>query len=396
MTGVGGYRYAPDVSAGPYKFVSFINQVVTLDRDPLFKGDFRGHLPTIDRVIIKRINTSLDVDLAIAGEIDLTTGVIEAAKIDKAKASAAVGETFYARNGYGYLSFTSDFGPTQDPVVRQAVAQLVDRTYVAQVVLGGYGSQVFSEYGLAQWMYVQSEEWIEEQLDLGTMNAYVYDVAAANAKLDTTEWKFEADGVTPFSAAKAATDNVGDPSTWTYFRHNAAGVKMQLNHMGSENNIVTTSLKTALPIAFAKAGIAYTVVEVPFSTLLEHYYDGWDSSVVSNRTYHMFNLATNFAVAYDPYYTWHSDWFHTDYNPYGLVDSEIDDLVVEMRSLEPTQTAEFLELWREYQLRWNFLSPTVPLYSNQYFDIYNSRVEGLQVTPFWNWSQAIVDMRLVR
>ena len=30
---VGGYRYTPDVTSGPYKFVSFVNQVVTLVKD---------------------------------------------------------------------------------------------------------------------------------------------------------------------------------------------------------------------------------------------------------------------------------------------------------------------------------------------------------------------------
>ena len=397
INGQGGYRYVPDVTAGAYSFVSFVNQVVTLKRNPTFKGDYRGHTPSIENIVIKRINTALDVDLAISGEIDLTTGVIEAAKIDKAKASNAVNEIYYSRNGYGYLSMTADFGPTQDPKVRQAVAQLVDRANVTQIVLGGYGSQVFSEYGLAQWMYKESVDWFDEKLVSGELNAYAYDIAAANTKLNTTEWRFESNGTTPFDPTKAAAQNTGaDANTWTYLRHNAQGEVLQLNHMGSENNIVTTSLKTALPLAFRAAGIKYTVVEVPFSTLLDHFYEGWNTQVVPERTYHMFNLATNFSIAYDPYYSWHSDWVNTDYNPIGLEDDEIDRLTLEMRALEPTETEEFLTLWREYQLRWNFLSPSVPLYSNQYFDITNSRVSGLLTTPFWDWTSSIVDMSLTR
>jgi peptide/nickel transport system substrate-binding protein len=66
-----------------------------------------------------------------------------------------------------------------------------------------------------------------------------------------------------------------------------------------------------------------------------------------------------------------------------------------MRSLDPSQTAEFLEFWRQYQKRWNFLMPNVPLYSNTYFDIAGPRVKGLETTPFWSWAQDIMDVEIV-
>ncbi|MFA5467252.1 MAG: hypothetical protein WC251_05310, partial [Candidatus Izemoplasmatales bacterium] len=79
-----GYRYYPTVTAGPYKFVSFVNQVVTLEIDPLFKGDFEGNKPVIERIVQKRVNQTLDVELVISGEIDLVTGAIEGDKIKAA------------------------------------------------------------------------------------------------------------------------------------------------------------------------------------------------------------------------------------------------------------------------------------------------------------------------
>ena len=391
ITATGGYRYQPTVTAGPYKFVSMQQQVATLVRDPLFKGDFQGKTPTIDRIIIKAINSALDVDLVIAGEIDLATGVIEGAKIQKALNSPQAGATYYARNGYGFLAMTADSGPTKDNKVRQAVAHLTDRLYVADIVLEGYGSLVESEYGLAQWMYQESKDWVED-----TLINYVYSPTRANELLDETEWKFEADGVTPFDPAKAAAQNTGS-SPLPYVRHNAEGEKMELRHMGSENNIVTTSLKTALPRAFALAGIDYYSSEVDFSTLLDNYY-GEGAALQLNskgeRVWNLYNLATTFAVAYDPYYTFGEEFYGTWRNPYRLENAELSALTVQMRSLEPTQRAEFLQYWREYQVLWNELIPNVPLYSNQYYDIYNARVSGLEVTPFWNWTRSIVDMRL--
>lgn len=386
----GGYRYAPDVTSGPYKFVSFVNQVVTLVKDDNFKGNFEGKIPTIQNIIIKRVNSNLDVDLVISGEIDLVTGVIEGSKIQAAQNAATTDVTYYSRNGYGYFAMQAHFGPTMDYKVRQAIAHITDRQYVADVVLEGYGSIVYSEYGLAQWMYVESEDWIDANI-----NKYDFSITQANAILDTTEWKFEADGTTPFDPAKA---------TGTYFRHNASGEVLQIRHLGTEDNAVTDSLEAKFVENMPKAGIKYDVTKSDFATLLDHYYEAakWDDA---DKVYHTFNLATTFSVTPDPYYSWHSSFIKTDYNPIALIDNPenpaaplaagektIDELVVLMRSLDGSQTEQFLAYWREYQLRWNKLIPSVPLYSNQYYDVFDTNLKGVETTPFWNWAAQIVDM----
>lgn len=50
----------------------------------------------------------------------------------------------------------------------------------------------------------------------------------------------------------------------------------------------------------------------------------------------------------------------------------------------------FNEWWKLYIQRWNYLVPEVPLYSNQYFDLYNAKIEGLVTTPYWAPADAIV------
>ena len=387
-----GFRFAPTVTSGPYKFVSNVNNTTIVELNPNYKGDYRGKKPTIDRVISKEINMLLDVDLVLSGDIDLTAGVIEGEKIEKAKAASASGvkAQFYNRAGYGFLSLTNDFGPTKDPLVRQAVAFLVDKDYVTDIVLGGYGSPVYSEYGFAQWMAADSEEWLAANITEYPLNA-----TRANQLLDQTEWKFEADGVTPFSPAKAAAQNTTAP--FVYVRHNAAREPLVLNHMGSENNDVTTSLQTALPREFAKAGVQFTTVTTTFTVLLDNYLDGFKKEATGDRRYHMFNLATNFSTVYDPYNSLHSDNLNRGggFNPWGVNDPEIDRLIIKMRTTEATNRAEYLATWREYQKRWNTLMPVVPLYSNQIFDIAGPRVRNMETTPFWNWAADIIDIEIV-
>jgi peptide/nickel transport system substrate-binding protein len=403
----GGYRFAPTVVSGPYRFISFQNQIVTLARNPEFKGNYEGKTPAIQTVIIKRINQVVDVDLVIAGDIDLIAGVIEGAKIDKAKANTNSNVTFYARNGYGILAINCDFGPTADYRVRQAIGLLVDRGEFVDEILGGYGSLVNSMYGLSQWMV----EAKQEELDTALIN-YQLNVGAANTVLNTTEWKYEADGTTLFDPAKAATQNNGTIEGNVYFRHNAAGQVLQINHMGTVENTITDLIGIQFPKYFGQAGIKFTIKFVEFNELLDNYYYSYNlkpttENPTDRRMYHTFNLASNFGAAFDPYYSFHSDWYGTWYNANQLVDSPdspamplgegeltIDELTVLMRELDPTQRAEFLEYWFAFVVRWNKLLPNLPLYSNEYYDVFNKRISGVTTSPFWDWSDAINDIRI--
>ncbi len=60
----------------------------------------------------------------------------------------------------------------------------------------------------------------------------------------------------------------------------------------------------------------------------------------------------------------------------------------------PTAESAYNEWWRLFMERWNLLVPEVPLYSNQYYDIYNGKIDKLETTPFWGVAQAIVGARV--
>ncbi len=50
----------------------------------------------------------------------------------------------------------------------------------------------------------------------------------------------------------------------------------------------------------------------------------------------------------------------------------------------------FNQWWKLYIQRWNYLVPEIPLYSNQYFDLYNAKIEGFVTTPYWAAADAII------
>lgn len=51
----------------------------------------------------------------------------------------------------------------------------------------------------------------------------------------------------------------------------------------------------------------------------------------------------------------------------------------------------YAEWFRLYVQRWNDLLPEIPLYSNEYFDVYNTKIENLQTNPYWLAASALID-----
>ena len=56
--------------------------------------------------------------------------------------------------------------------------------------------------------------------------------------------------------------------------------------------------------------------------------------------------------------------------------------------------AAYNEWWRLFIQRWNCLVPEVPLYSNQYFDVYNAKIDKLETNPYWGVTSAIIGAKI--
>ena len=47
--------------------------------------------------------------------------------------------------------------------------------------------------------------------------------------------------------------------------------------------------------------------------------------------------------------------------------------------------------WKLYIQRWNYLAAEIPLYSNQYYHVFNAKLQNYKVSPYWGAANAIVD-----
>lgn len=369
-----GYRYNPKVTCGPYLFDNFdeASQQATLKANPEFVGDYRGVKPSIETLVIKTVSSDTMMNELESGSVDLlyscSGGDTINAGLDLVEEGKAA-DTTYMRNGYGKLQFDCSVFPTDSQNVRQAIAYCLDRNEFARQYTGGYGSVVHSFYGLAQWEYQDSAEWINENL-----NTYEMNVEEAKKLLEEDGWNLNADG-TPYSG------------TGTRYKEVDGELKpLVITWCNSEGNPVSELLATMLPETMAEAGMELQATTTDFATLQNGILHAGDTM------YNMYNLATGFATANSPWYYFSSDeaWMG-NYNTNWIADEELNDAVMPLKSIPYEDSEAWLEAWQNFIKVWNEKLPDVPLYSDEYYDFHSTRVQGWENTATWGWQNAVLD-----
>lgn len=386
------YRFKPDVTCGPYNFVSYENRMAKVTLNDKFKGNRDGKLPSIKNIIVQTINSKIEMDLLIAGHVDLIPGLTESSKIDKGKAAEdKVGFTNYPRNGYGVLSIRNDYSPTQYAGVRKAIAYCIDRDQFVADISGGYAIVVDGCFGINQFEYVDRGEELEndERWTHYTMNA-----AKANEELNTTPFIFEKDGTTPWDPAKAQEAYDSDKENFNYWRYDENGNELRIVHNGSEGLDTTALIQVMLPDAAKLVGMNYIVQSVDFATLLNNYYHAEPTSEPTTDVATCFNMGTGFAIPDDKYYSYHSSQVGVGDNNNRVSDPELDVILERMRKADPTDVDTWERGWYDFQIWYNTNMPNIPLYANDYHDFFTIRVHGLETTPMWDWYKDIFDLTL--
>ena len=136
----------------------------------------------------------------------------------------------------------------------------------------------------------------------------------------------------------------------------------------------------------ARVGIKLELVPAKMEDLLKSYYRQ------TERTTDMIYLATNFHVIVDPSITYSTDnsLNHEIWNNTYSDDEELFFDAKSMRKTEPGNVFEYVSKWITFQKRYNEVLPTIPIYSNIYYDFYNQYLQNYYITGQVTWSQAIL------
>jgi peptide/nickel transport system substrate-binding protein len=400
------YVYADRISAGPYTLKEFDQAALTatLEINPNYGGNFEGQKPHVEKIIVVKAEDETQIDALKTGAIDFLSAITGGAQVNAALDLVEAGgfsEVHYDRNGYGKLMFQCDFGPTQFKEVRHAVAYLLDRNEFANQFCEGYGSVVHGPYGIASWMYKDSKEQLAEKLE-----TYDYSLDKAVEVLKEGGWVYNADGTDYVDGSglvryKEVTDEEakvaeGKDYTGVVTVNGKKLMPLHIEWSSSEGNSVSELLAVMLANGeqTKQAGMEINQNVMSFDDLLNYMYrDATQGEQYGVKTYGMYNLATNFTALYDQSYqfTMDPDLVAQGWNTNFTDDEKLDKLSMDMvYGVEAGDDATYLQTWVDFIDEWNDYLPEVPLYSNVYYDIMNSKIKNLECNSLFDFYQAVV------
>lgn len=373
-------------SSGPYMLEKYdeAQQLATMVINPNFQGDRVGRKPLISKVILKKITQATQIDDLKTGGVDIINKIGDGKTINAGMdltEDEGFAYTDYPRAGYGKIAFSCDVGPTQFVEVRQALAYLLDRNDFAKQFTGGYGSVVNGPYGTAQWFYQETQKELDEKL-----NSYPYDPAKAVELLEQVGFTLNESG---------AEYKEGDGTRYKKMDDGKL-MPLEIKWASTENNEVSDLLvvKLAENPDLVKAGIKIQRDAMSFDELLNWLYrDASQDAKYGVPTYNMFNLASNFNPWYDRKYDYSTkeEMIKMGYNTNFIFDKELEQSAIDMVKCTPDQRDVFKDNFVKFIVRWNEMLPDLPLYSNQYHDFYNSKLQHWETSEMKGLTATILD-----
>ena len=371
-----GYKTHPGVTSGAYMLTGYDAQkgVATFMVNPYYAGNYQGIKPVIESLELCQVAYEDALDQLASGELDVINKASNGDFIDKGVSRFGEGEfgaTNYLRNGYGFLAFACEESATSSVAVRQAMAMCLNRGTMINDYLKSYGMEVYSYYGLGQWVAQPYASTMQDEVTV-----YEYDTGAAVALLEKDGWTLNANG----ERFNAEADDVR-------YRKEKDGtlVPLELRFAQLANNDAAQWIVDNYAPVLREVGFGFEATEVTFDELLSHYYSQTD------RTYNLMYLATNFAAMFDPYYTFNTDEaYQGSLNTSGISDKKLMELAKTLRETEPGDEEGYSERWLELMKRFSDVLPTLPIYSNIYFDFYANDLMDYEPNAHWSWTSAIL------
>jgi len=398
-----GFRFAPTVSVGPYRFVSFDTSSfqMHLEVNPYFVGTWDGFMPRIQNVFISHVPNAMLTDALVLGEIDLVVGQGGGSVINAMFDQAVGGGTHqfipYTRNGYGFIRFHVDHGPTYFTPVRQAIKWLIDREEFAYLFTLGHGVVNHGPYGTAQW-------WVQEAYNTRNLGdrliMYTYNPTEAIRLLEADGWVLNADG-TPFVLGSAANPGVRykDVNDYPHLieidREHGLGLvndlglmRLEINWATFTANPITDVIDILVPHEMRAVGMEIT--DQRFDNAL-----AWIGRTAADPgpRFHMFNQG----VTFNPLVV----FFWDNHDPSLLggginnnfsTDPELFELANRLRFIDATTEAgqnEFVDAWVEYIIMMNYLVFDIPLYVDIWYDFFNNRIGDWENNSVWGFPPAV-------
>ncbi len=388
-----GYLSNPMVTSGPYALVGYdrASGTVSFRANRAYQGNYEGQRPLIDLVTLRPVKNAEALSLLEAGEVGIVNKMSDAAVIADGVQrfeARSLKVSNYLRSGYGFIGFANEQGPTASESARKAVAHSLDKEAFAEAFTGDNGQAVYSYSGLGQWMVT---EYVNEMKDL--MSDYPLDLEAAKALLVQDGWTLNEKGEAFVEGTDAVRYKSLDGEAQAVENSVVPGVEagegllmpLKLRFAKLRDSQMAELVDRMLSGNLRSIGFEVEVADVDFAEMLA------SVNRQADRSYNMFAFATNFTHVFDPYYAFNgAPEYQGALNQYGIDQADLTRLAKELRETEPGDEETYTQRWLELMRRYSEVLPTVPLYSNVYFDFMDNQVQEYLPNSHWAWPAAIL------
>ena len=350
LNGENSYRSHPEVVSGPYKLASFDGATAQFVRNE----NYVGAQPHIEKIRFVHVSNNNIAGSLQSGEVDLITKISSAAVLNQLKDAEGLLSTSYPRQGMAYLAFNFEQEAVQNSNVRKAIAHSIDREMIIRDFLGGNGVAVNGYYGIGQWM---AQNYQKAGKDI--LKGYAFDLKKA-AEL-----------------FKDAGYNVKNP--------------LKLTLMIAENNIIAEAVSENLNASLKELGHELIIQRKPWKEVLQTYYRQGE------QDFDMVFMASNFNPYFDPALQFSGDEeLIGALNFTGIQSDMLQKASKAMRATPSQKPDAYYSRWIEFQQQFLKVLPLIPLYSNNYTDVYNEKLIGYEAAKYISWAQAIVNANFAK
>ncbi len=283
--------------------------------------------------------------------------------------------------------------------MRQAFAYVFNRPKVIELFLGEYGLSSQGPYSKNQWMMYDDDE-----MDLlGTEangkfedSLINYDILDADGNFDEAANIAKAHEL--LDAAVAKTDGeyanlTGDAESGYMWKGEPLEIKITYTDFWSDTyNLVWNDEYVS------KLGFKVTLHGLDWPVMYGH----WIGDTQEERQYHAFVGGMSYLIKSNPkdnysverIFPWGDP---SDNGPRfsggsSYTPEEWEQLLTDIENCSPlTGRDEYRTKWREFVTAFNKEVPVIPVYSNNYHDLYVADLENFNTNAIWPWSRAILD-----
>jgi len=383
------------IGYGPYMITEFReSEFVRLKVNP----DYVGNAPAIQEIIVKVTPSETELDQLLQGEVDLLGRTVESEKIEAAKEADYLTTNNYFRHGGGTMVLHTDYEAFALTEVRQAFAYVFNRPKVIELFLGEYGISSQGPYSKNQWMMYDDDEMsMVGTAENGRFEDSLinYDILDADGKFDEEANIAKAHELLDAAVAKTEGEYAnltkdGDTYIW---KGEPLEIKITYTSTWSDtyNLVWNDEYISKLGFNVSLHGLDWPVM-----------YGHWTGDQTEERQYHAFVGGVGYTIKSNP----KGDYASDKIMPWGQPSNngprfsggntytveEWDQLLNDIENCHPiTGADEYRELWREYIRTFNAEVPVIPVYSNNYHDLYVSDLENFNTNALWGWPRAILD-----